>query len=44
MLRGDGHEVSGFHNKLQALMARVMPTGQLARMHEDMAEPGAGKH
>ena len=44
MLRGDGHEVSGFRNKLQAMMARVMPTGQLARMHEDMAKPGGGKH
>jgi hypothetical protein len=33
-------EVSGFRNKLQAMMARVMPTGRLARMHVDMAKPG----
>jgi short-subunit dehydrogenase len=44
MLRGDGHEVSGFHNKLQAMMTRLLPTSQLARMHEGMAKPGSGKN
>lgn len=43
MLRGDGHEVSGFANKLQAMMARVMPPDQLARMHEGMARPRSGQ-
>jgi uncharacterized protein len=41
MLRGDGHEVTGFGNKLQAMMTRVLGDKQLARMHEGMAEPGS---
>jgi short-subunit dehydrogenase len=45
MLRGDGHEVSGFSNKLQAAMSRVLTDDQLAKMHEGMAKPGsAAKH
>lgn len=40
MLRGDGHEVSGFGNKLQAMMTRVLGDKQLARMHEGQAKPG----
>ena len=45
MLRGDGHEVSGFASKLQAAMTRVLGDDQLAKMHEDLARPGpAGKH
>ncbi|WP_055048855.1 SDR family NAD(P)-dependent oxidoreductase [Devosia sp. A16] len=41
MLRGDGHEVSGFANKLQAMMTRVLGDKQLAKMHEGMAKPGS---
>jgi len=44
MLRGDGHEVSGFGNKLQAAMTRVLNDDQLAKMHEGMAKPGTAKH
>jgi short-subunit dehydrogenase len=44
MLRGDGHEVSGFANKLQAAMTRVLNEGQLAKMHEGMAKPGTAKN
>lgn len=44
MMRGDDHEVTGLANKLQAMMARVMPTEHLAKMHEDMAKPGTAKH
>ncbi|HZY68375.1 MAG TPA: SDR family NAD(P)-dependent oxidoreductase, partial [Devosia sp.] len=44
MLRGDGHEVSGFANKLQAAMTRVLNGDQLAKMHEGMAKPGTAKH
>lgn len=47
MLRGDGHEVSGFANKMQAMMTRVLGDDQLAKMHEDMAKPGtapSGRH
>lgn len=44
MLRGDGHEVSGLANKLQAAMTRVLNDDQLAKMHEGMAKPGTAKH
>jgi uncharacterized protein len=44
MLRGDGHEVSGFFNKLQAAMTRVLNDEQLAKMHEGMTKPGTGTH
>jgi short-subunit dehydrogenase len=44
MMRGDGHEVSGFSNKMQALMANVTPDKQLAEMHRKLAEPGTAKH
>lgn len=44
MLRGDGHEVSGFANKMQAMMTRVLGDGQLAKMHEGMAKPGSSNH
>jgi short-subunit dehydrogenase len=43
MLRGDGHEVSGFANKMQAMMTRVLSDDQLAKMHEGMAKPESGK-
>jgi uncharacterized protein len=44
MMRGDGHEVSGFSNKMQALMANITPDKQLAEMHRKLAEPGTAKH
>lgn len=44
MMRGDGHEVAGFGNKMQALMANVLPDSALAEMHRKMAEPGTAKH
>lgn len=40
MLRGDGHEVSGLANKLEAMMTRVLGDDQLAKMHEAQAKPG----
>lgn len=43
LMRGDGHEVAGFGNKLQAMMTRFMTDGQLAQMHRGMAEPSSGK-
>lgn len=43
LMRGDAHEVAGWANKLQAMMTRFMPDGQLAQMHRGMAEPGTGK-
>lgn len=45
LMRGDAHEVAGWANKLQAMMSRFLPDGQLAQMHRGMAEPGSGdKH
>jgi short-subunit dehydrogenase len=44
MLRGDGHEVTGFANKMQALMANVINDDHLAKMHEGMAKPGTAPH
>ncbi len=44
MLRGDGHEVTGFANKMQAMMASFMGDDQLAKMHERMAKPGTAPH
>lgn len=43
LMRGDAHEVAGWANKLQAMMTRFLPDGQLAQMHRGMAEPGSGK-
>lgn len=42
LLRGDGHEVAGFGNKLQAMMTRFLSDDRLADMHEGMARPGTG--
>lgn len=44
LLRGDGHEVSGFANKIEAMMNRVLGDDQLARMHEAQAKPGTAPH
>lgn len=44
LLRGDGHEVTGFANKMQAMMANFLGDDQLARMHEDMARPRGASH
>lgn len=43
LMRGDAHEVAGWANKLQAMMTRFLPDGQLAQMHRKMAEPGSSK-
>ena len=43
MIRGDGDIVSGWKNKLQTAMASVTPSGVLAKMHRNMAEPGSAE-
>ena len=43
MIKGEGSEISGVANKIQVMMSRVMPQGQVAEMHRKMAEPGSGK-
>ena len=44
MMKGEGDVVSGWHNKLQAAIAHVAPSGVLAEMHRGMAEPGTAKN
>jgi len=44
MLAGEGGVVSGWHNKLTAAAAHVMPAERLARKHTDMAAPGTAKN
>jgi uncharacterized protein len=39
MMKGEGDVVPGWHNKLQAAIAHIAPTGALAEMHRSMAEP-----
>jgi len=44
MLRGDQHEVSGFANKMQVMMANILPDSTLAEQHRKQAEPGSAAH
>ena len=43
MMRGDGDIVTGWKNKLQSVMASIIPSDMLAELHRRMAEPGTGK-
>ena len=43
MMKGEGDVVAGWHNKLQAAIAHIAPSGVLAEMHRGMAEPGTAK-
>jgi short-subunit dehydrogenase len=43
MMRGDADVVSGWKNRLQSTVAKVMPAEMLAEQHRKMAEPGSGK-
>jgi short-subunit dehydrogenase len=43
MMAGDGDVVSGWQNKLRSAIALVTPSGVLAEMHRNMAEPGSGE-
>ncbi|MBV9654920.1 MAG: SDR family NAD(P)-dependent oxidoreductase [Acetobacteraceae bacterium] len=43
MLRGDGDVVTGWHNKLQAAIAHVLPAGAVAEVHRRLAEPGTAQ-
>ncbi len=40
MMRGDGDIVSGWHNKLQTVLANVTPSERLAKQHAKEAAPG----
>ena len=39
MQKGQGDVVAGWHNKLQAAIAHVAPSGMLAEVHRKMAQP-----
>lgn len=43
MLDGESDVVAGWKNKLQAILANVMPAEVLAAQHRKMAEPGSGQ-
>ncbi len=43
MMKGEGDVVSGWKNKLQSVIANVLPAGVTAEMHRSMAEPGTAK-
>jgi short-subunit dehydrogenase len=43
MLRGDGDIVSGWHNKLQTVIANVTPASVLAEAHKKKAAPGSAR-
>jgi short-subunit dehydrogenase len=43
MMAGEGDIVSGWHKKLQAAAAHVMPAEKLAQKHTEMAAPGTAK-
>jgi short-subunit dehydrogenase len=43
MMAGRKQIVSGLHNKLQTVMANVLPNSVLAHQHRNMAEPGSGE-
>ena len=39
MMNGEGDVVTGWHNKLQAALAHVLPAGVTAELHRTMAQP-----
>lgn len=43
MMRGDGDVVTGWQNKVQAAISRVIPSGMLADMHARQAAPGTAE-
>jgi short-subunit dehydrogenase len=43
MLAGDGEVVSGWKNKVQAIVANLTPAAGLAAQHRKIAEPGSAK-
>jgi short-subunit dehydrogenase len=43
MMKGEGDVVSGWKNKLQAVLANVTPASRLAEQHRKMAEPGSSQ-
>lgn len=44
MMRGEAEVVTGWSNKMQVAMARVLPKEQVAKKHAKDAKPGTAKH
>ena len=44
MKKGDDHVVSGWKNKIEAAMSRVVPDSMLAEQHRKIAAPGTSRH
>jgi hypothetical protein len=42
-MRGDGDIVSGWHNKLQTILANLMPAGMQSEQHKKEAAPGTAE-
>ena len=43
VMRGDGDIVSGWHNKLQTVLANLMPAGMQSEQHKKEAAPGTAE-
>jgi hypothetical protein len=43
MINGEGDDVSGWKNKIQASLASLTPATMLAEQHRKIAEPGSAK-
>jgi short-subunit dehydrogenase len=41
MMRGEGEVITGWHNKLRAAIANLLPNQVVAEQHRKMAEPGS---
>lgn len=44
MLNGDDQVITGWQNKMQAVMSHILPAEQLAKRHTKEAESGTAKH
>jgi len=44
LMRGDDHVVSGWRNKVEAALARVVPDAILSEQHRRRAAPGTARH
>lgn len=44
VMRGDGDIVSGWHNKLQTILANLMPSGMQSNQHKKEAAPGTAEN
>jgi hypothetical protein len=44
MMKGEGQVITGWKNKMQAAMAHVTPSEQLAKQHGKETAPGTAQH